>query len=86
MLHLETQDYQQFVSRMEVEGAIARSAANATKSPRMTKKAAQNQRNQGRPNDPANTMSELPNAPITPYGVTKAVQQFFEVCKSTSAN
>lgn len=77
MLHLEAQDYQQFVSRAQIEGVFNRAAAHATKSPRMTKKA-QNQRNPIKPEGSA-TLADMPAAPVTSLGVSEALQLFFEV-------
>ncbi|KAF2096820.1 hypothetical protein NA57DRAFT_58707 [Rhizodiscina lignyota] len=78
-LHYETQEYEQYVSRSEIELVFSRSTVNATKSPRMTKKAAANQRNQPRQGEAVTTLAEIPEAPVGALGVIAPVQTFFEI-------
>jgi len=76
----EASGYQQFVPRQQVVDQMKAGSPDIKQSPRMTKTPGK-QRNQKAqlPTEPSISLSDLPGAPITEFGVSEPAKIFLEV-------
>lgn len=80
LLVFETHDHQQYLPRNQLEQLFQQRSPQQNMSPKMSKKSAPNQRNQRmQPTEPTMLHSELPEAPVSTWGITNPVLQFLEV-------
>lgn len=80
LLIFETADHMQYLPRSTLEGLFHVRSPHQNMSPKMSKKNPPNQRNPRMQNaEPTMLFSELPEAPVSTWGVTNPVLQFLEV-------
>lgn len=85
LLVFETHDHQQYLPRTHLEQLFQTRSPQQNMSPKMSKKNAPNQRNPRMQNiEPTMLHSELPEAPVSTWGVTNPVLQFLEVGETLS--
>lgn len=81
-LQFETQSHQQLIPRSLLESLFVQEEVNplnATQSPRMNNKAKQKQRAAQMSSEPSMSLSKLPSAQITEYGLPPLLQSYLEV-------
>ncbi|KAF9639689.1 hypothetical protein BFW01_g11495 [Lasiodiplodia theobromae] len=85
LLIFETADHMQYLPRSTLEGLFHVRSPHQNMSPKMSKKNPPNQRNPRMQNaEPTMLFSELPEAPVSTWGVTNPVLQFLEVGETLS--